>query len=76
MTQTEGQAASAINPRLGGLALAGGIVGISMAPIFVQLSDIGPTATAVWRMAFALPLLTLWMMLRTGTGQRRGGYAA
>ena len=52
-----------INPRLGGLALTAGIVGISAAPIFVQLSDIGPTATAVWRMAFALPLLTLWMLM-------------
>lgn len=49
--------------RVGLLALGAGIVGISFSPIFVQLSEIGPTATAVYRMAFAMPALGAWMAL-------------
>src|SRR6185295_7468653 len=29
----------------------------SLSPIFVRLSDVGPTASAFWRVALALPLL-------------------
>ena len=47
------------NPRLGGsfVALIGGAVAIGFAPIFVRLSEVGPVATAFWRLAFALPVL-------------------
>lgn len=45
------------------IALAAGIIGISFSPIFVSLSEVGPTATAVYRMALALPALALWMGL-------------
>lgn len=38
----------------------GGAAGIAFAPIFVRLSEVEPSATAFWRMAFALPLLWLW----------------
>ena len=38
---------------LGGLA-------IGSSPIFVRLSEVGPIATAVWRVALALPILFLW----------------
>jgi len=38
---------------LGGLA-------IGSSPIFVRLSEVGPVATAVWRVALALPILLLW----------------
>ncbi len=45
--------------RLGGsfLALLGGAVAIGFAPIFVRLSEVGPVATAVWRVVLAVPVL-------------------
>jgi len=49
--------------RLAFLALIGGATGIGFAPIFVRLSETGPTATAFYRLLFALPLLWLWAML-------------
>jgi drug/metabolite transporter (DMT)-like permease len=51
-------------------ALIGGAVGIAFAPIFVRLSQVGPTATAFWRLALALPLLWLWTSLRNRYEQR------
>jgi drug/metabolite transporter (DMT)-like permease len=47
--------------RLGLAALFGGATGIGFAPIFVKLSETGPTATAFYRLLFALPWLWLWM---------------
>jgi drug/metabolite transporter (DMT)-like permease len=38
-------------------ALFGGAAGIGFAPIFVRLSPVGPSATAFYRLLFALPLL-------------------
>lgn len=49
-----------------GFALAALFIGaaaIGLAPIFVRLSEIGPTATAFWRPILALPVLWLWMSL-------------
>jgi drug/metabolite transporter (DMT)-like permease len=46
--------------RLGFLALIGGATGIGFAPILVRLSETGPTATAFFRLLFALPLLWVW----------------
>jgi drug/metabolite transporter (DMT)-like permease len=43
--------------RLAFLALIGGASGIGCAPIFVRLSEVGPSATAFYRVLFALPLL-------------------
>jgi len=43
--------------------LFGGAVGIAFAPIFVRLSELGPSATAFWRLALALPALWLWMTI-------------
>jgi drug/metabolite transporter (DMT)-like permease len=40
-----------------------GAVAIAFAPIFVRLSEVEPSATAFWRMAFALPLLWVWREL-------------
>ncbi|MGD9536568.1 MAG: DMT family transporter [Alphaproteobacteria bacterium] len=51
--------------RLGALTLALGIIGISFSPIFVKLSEVGPTATAIYRMGFALPALAAWIMLES-----------
>lgn len=42
------------------LALIGGATGIGFAPVFVRLSETGPTATAFYRLLFALPFLWLW----------------
>lgn len=39
------------------LALLCGAVCIALSPIFVRVSETGPTATAFWRVALALPLL-------------------
>ncbi len=51
--------------RFGAMALAIGIIGISFSPIFVKLSEVGPTATAFYRMGFALPAMGLWVMLES-----------
>lgn len=42
-------------------ALIAGGIAIGFAPIFVRLSEVGPSATAFWRLALALPVLFLWM---------------
>ena len=48
-------------------ALAAGILIISFSPLLVQVSEVGPSATAVYRMLFALPALTAWMLLEQRT---------
>ena len=48
-------------------ALVAGAVGIACAPIFISLSEVGPTATAFLRLALALPIVWLW----TEVGRRR-----
>jgi len=47
-------------------------------PIFVRLADVGPFASAFWRVALALPLLYVWMRFadRSGTRERRFSGAA
>lgn len=45
--------------RLAACALLGGATGIGFAPIFVRLSEVGPSATAFYRLLFALPFLWL-----------------
>ncbi|MGL4966841.1 MAG: DMT family transporter [Inquilinus sp.] len=47
---------------LGGLA-------IGSSPIFVRLSEVGPIATAVWRVALALPILFLWYRAERSRGE-------
>jgi drug/metabolite transporter (DMT)-like permease len=51
-------------------ALPGLILGatlIGLAPIFVRLTDVGPTAAAFWRVFLALPVLYLLQRLTTGS---------
>lgn len=48
--------------RLGLLALCGGALGIGFAPIFVRLSEVGPSATAFYRLLIALPVLWCWKL--------------
>jgi drug/metabolite transporter (DMT)-like permease len=47
-------------PSLALPALLAGALAIAFAPIFVRASELGPSATAFWRLAFALPALFLW----------------
>ena len=46
--------------RLALAALLAGAVGIAFAPIFVRFSEVGPSATAFYRLFLALPVLWLW----------------
>ena len=46
-----------MNPALGALLV--GAACIALTPIFVRLSEAGPTATAFWRVALAVPVLWL-----------------
>lgn len=47
-----------MNPALGALFV--GATCIALSPIFVRLSEAGPTATAFWRVALAVP--ALWLL--------------
>ena len=54
------------------VALLTGALAIAFAPIFVRLSELGPSATAFWRLGFAIPALWLWMALEAkGTNRPR-----
>ncbi len=43
------------------IALFSGAVFIALSPIWVRVADVGPTASAFWRVALAVPLL--WILL-------------
>ena len=43
------------------LALLGGALAIGVAPIWVRLSELGPSATAFYRLLFALPVFWCWL---------------
>jgi dimethylhistidine N-methyltransferase len=45
-----------------------GAAAISLAPNFVRLSEVGPSATAFYRLFFALPALFLWIRLEPVAG--------
>lgn len=51
-------------------ALLLGAAAIAMSPIFVRLSDTGPTASAFWRVALAAAPLWIWLFV-----SRRGALA-
>jgi drug/metabolite transporter (DMT)-like permease len=51
-----------MNPALGALLL--GATCIALSPIFVRLSEAGPTATAFWRVALAVPPLWVFCLLK------------
>ena len=44
-------------------ALLLGAAAIGVGPILVRLSEVGPCATAWWRMALALPVFGIWCLL-------------
>ena len=45
------------------LALVAGAVAMGASPIFVRLADVGPFASAFWRVTLALPFLYAWARL-------------
>lgn len=52
---------------LGFVALLGGALAMGISPIFVRLSDVGPFASAFYRVFLALPVLYAWMRLEQKT---------
>ncbi len=54
------------------VALFAGAITIGFAPILVRWSQVGPDATAFWRLLLALPALWLWLTLdNQGPGEAR-----
>jgi len=47
-------------------ALVGGAFAMGASPVFVRLADVGPFASAFYRVLLALPLLYAWMRIETG----------
>jgi len=62
--------------RLGLVALFAGAAAIAFAPIFVRISELGPTATAFWRVAFAVPALYAWLAFEGRASARPAGAVA
>jgi drug/metabolite transporter (DMT)-like permease len=60
-----------MNPAL--VALLAGAICIALSPIFVRLSEAGPTATAFWRVAIAVPFLWLFYLKSKKTTRRYSG---
>lgn len=61
-----------MNPAL--VALLAGATCIAASPIFVRLSETGPTATAFWRVALAVPVL--WVLYLVKPRAQAGRYGA
>jgi drug/metabolite transporter (DMT)-like permease len=62
-TQASPSATDKRNSQLALNALLGGVIAIGFVPIFVRLSQVGPSATAFWRLAISLPVFWGWMVL-------------
>jgi drug/metabolite transporter (DMT)-like permease len=54
--------------RLALVLLLAGAACIAFSPIFVRLSEAGPTATAFWRCALAVPALYIWLHYGSAAG--------
>lgn len=66
VTRTAETDALTSDPRTAALAFGGlalGVVAMGASPIFVRLADVGPFASAFWRVALALPILWAWSQL-------------
>jgi drug/metabolite transporter (DMT)-like permease len=66
---------SAITPALAFTALLGGAFAMGISPVFVRTAEIGPFASAFWRVATALPVLVLWAWLDVRAQARASGAA-
>lgn len=51
------------------IALLAGATCIALSPIWVRVSDVGPTASAFWRVALAVPLL--WILFAFNSKDRK-----
>ncbi|HEX7218652.1 MAG TPA: DMT family transporter [Burkholderiales bacterium] len=60
-----------MNPAL--FALLAGATCIALSPIFVRVSEAGPTATAFWRVAIAVPVLWILYLRSRKTTRRYSG---
>src|SRR5687767_6288515 len=60
-----------MHPALAALLL--GATFIALSPIFVRVSETGPTATAFWRVAIAVPVLWLFYWKSRKTTRRYAG---
>ena len=60
---------TAMSPALAALLL--GATCIALSPIFVRLSEAGPTATAFWRVALAVPALWIVLLFQRRPAQPR-----
>ncbi|MBD8893787.1 EamA family transporter [Roseibium litorale] len=58
--QRAGAAAGSNQTAIAFAALLAGAVAMGISPVFVRLADVGPFASAFWRVAAALPLLCVW----------------
>lgn len=54
------------------LALLAGGMAIGFAGIFMRLSDVGPVASAFWRMALAAPILWAWALNQQNSDRAAG----
>jgi drug/metabolite transporter (DMT)-like permease len=55
-------------------ALVAGALAMGASPIFVRLADVGPFASAFWRVALALPALWAWLRLSEARAPSAGGF--
>jgi drug/metabolite transporter (DMT)-like permease len=77
-TTRDRSSAALLQKRVARIALAAlfaGATGVAFSPVFMRLSELGPTATAFWRPTLALPALWLWV-LSDRSGLRRKPYNA
>jgi drug/metabolite transporter (DMT)-like permease len=52
-----------------------GAVAMGVSPVFVRLADVGPFASAFWRVALALPLLWVWVRFEERRGEKGASFA-
>ncbi len=68
MTEAIETDAAATETRTAALAVGAlvlGAVAMGISPVFVRLAEVGPFASAFWRVALALPALYAWMAFET-----------
>jgi drug/metabolite transporter (DMT)-like permease len=56
-------------------ALVAGAIAMGASPVFVRLADVGPFASAFWRVTLALPLLWAWVQLEERGAEKGASFA-
>ncbi len=54
------KSATALSPTMAFAALVMGAMAMGVSPVFVRYSEVGPFASAFWRVLLALPILFFW----------------